>query len=144
MAIEVYTEEALLKRLNNQEIKKLADNFKQYKENLSGNIFGFKIGNPNFGKDEPLTQPPQIRGILYKVHFKPNIPKDALQKWQIAINKGQVPMSDHILVYCSGKKNKNAYLLIDLLRPKGHLKLKDFNRLLELKSNFADPFRVEF
>jgi len=144
VAIEVYTEEILLKQLNNKELKKLADDFKQYKENLSGDIFGFKIGNPNFGKDEPLTQPHQIRGILSKVHFKPNVPRDALKKWQIAINRGQVPISDHILVYCSGKKNKNTYLLIDLLRPNGHLKLKDFERLLELKSNFADPFRIEF
>ncbi|EKA7356735.1 type II toxin-antitoxin system YafO family toxin [Vibrio vulnificus] len=142
--VEVYTEELLLQQLNKSEVQKLAEDFKCYKENASGNLLGFNIGNPNFGKDEHLTQPPQIRGILSKVHFKPNTPKDAVRKWSRAIQRGDTPTSDHILIYCSGKKNKNAYLIIDLFRPNGHEMMRNFPRLNELKVNFADPFRKEF
>ncbi|KAB5597627.1 hypothetical protein F0578_21065 [Vibrio parahaemolyticus] len=142
--VEVYTEELLLQQLNKSEVNKLAQDFKCFKENASGNILGFNIGNPNFGKDELLTQPPQIRGILSKVHFKPNAPRSEVRRWIQAIQRGTTPTSDHILIYCSGKKNKNAYLIIDLFRPNGHKMMKNFSRLNELKINFADPFRKIF
>ncbi|MDM8552775.1 hypothetical protein QUF72_22030 [Desulfobacterales bacterium HSG2] len=105
---EVYTEETLFKSLNQKELKELADKFKEYKENKAGNTIGIKLGNPYFGKDEALTYPPEIRNILYKIHFKPDSPKSAVKKWNSNIQRGCIPTSDHIIIYCRGKKNTDS------------------------------------
>ncbi len=142
--LEVFVEESLQKRLNSQELKVLSENFKSYKENLAGGILGFRVGNDSFGKDEGLTQPPEIRGILYKIHIKPNQPRSEAKSWSLSIRKGFIPTSDHVLIYCQGKIKRDKFLLIDIFRPKGHLKMKDFEHLIMLKETFADPFREQF
>lgn len=142
--VEVYTEESLFKALNQKELKELADKFKEYKKNKAGNILGVNLGNPYFGKDEALTYPPEIRNILYKIHFKPDSPKPAVKKWHSHIQRGHIPTSDHIIIYCKGNKNINFYLLIDLFKPDGHKRMKDINNLIELKINFADPFMAQY
>ncbi len=91
-----------------------------------------------------MTYPPEIRNILYKVHFKPDSPKHDVKKWQSDIQRGHIPTSDHILIYCRGNKNKDSYLLIDLLKPDGHKKIKNIKNLKELKINFADPFMAQY
>jgi hypothetical protein len=144
LTVAVFVEESLFHSLQQSELKALAEAFKAYKENTSYSVLGIQLGHAYFGKDEALTQPSEVRGILYKVHFRPDTPKKAVKSWLNAINQGKVPTSDHILVYCRGKKNHNSYLLIDLLKPDGHKKIKDYERLLKLKNNFADPFRAEY
>jgi hypothetical protein len=144
VAVEVYVEEQLQQSLSQNELTNLSENFKLYKENKAGELLGVQLGNEHFGKDEGLTQPPEVRDILNKVHIKPNNPKEKIKVWMAKINRGLTPASDHILVYCSGKANKDAYLLIDIFRPDGHLKMKNLEHLKELKINFADPFREEF
>ena len=146
MTVEIFTEESLFNGFSNKnvELKALANEFKAYKENKAGLLLGFNLGNPYFGKDEKLTQPPVIRGILQKVHFKPDTPKKAKVAWSTSIRKGHIPTSDHVLLYAQGKTNLNKYLLIDIFKPDGHKKMKDFAKLVELKKNFADPFRETF
>lgn len=144
MAVTVYVEELLQNKLSNAELTNLSENFKLYKENKAGALLGVQLGSENFGKDESLTQPPEIRGVLNKVHIKPNNPREQIRLWMSRINQGLVPISDHVLIYCSGKTDLDAYLLIDIFRPNGHLKMKDFKHLKDLKTYFADPFQEEF
>lgn len=140
----VFVEESLQNRLNPTELKNLSENFKLYKENRAGSFLGLRLGSEHFGKDEHLTQPPEVRGVLSKVHIKPNNPKEKIKAWTRAVNRGLVPTSDHILIYCQGSRNVSAYLLIDIFRPNGHRRMKDFEHLLLLKQTLADPFREEF
>ncbi len=142
--IEVFVEESLKKKINSKELKNLADSFKSYKENKAGGLLGIRLGSDWFGKEESLTQPPIVRNILYKIHIKPNQPKNDAKSWTREIQRGLIPTSDHILVYCCGKSDRSKFLLIDIFRPHGHKKMKDFAHLIMLKETFADPFQKEF
>lgn len=144
MAVTVYVEEQLQKKLPQGELTNLSDNFKLYKENQAGALLGIHLGSEHFGKDESLTQPVEVRGVLNKVHIKPNNPREKVKSWMSKINRGLVPSSDHVLIYCTGKTDLDAYLLIDIFRPNGHLKMKDFKHLKDLKTHFADPFQEQF
>lgn len=142
--VSVYVNEHFLtKKMNQRELQLLVDEFKKYKENLSFKLLGISSSFEYFGKDELLTQPPEVRNILYKVHLKPiSSPKSEIKKWVSSIIQGRIPTSDRVLIYTKGAIDESNYLLLDLLEPNGHEKMKNFNHVRYLK-DLADIFREQ-
>lgn len=132
MSVRVFTSRLIRQTLPEQDLNDLVQDFKAYKSDS---------GRPStFGRDalydHPNTYPPVRQEEVRHIHLAdPSYwPVRALQ-----FNR----TSDEHLVYCQGIRDKNCYLLIQLLSPDAHDQARN-NNIMAVIAKEAGKFRNQY
>lgn len=132
MSVRVLASRLIKETLPEQELKDLAQDFKDYKSDS---------GRPStFGRDalydHPNTYPPVRQEEVRHIHLADP------SYWPVRTLQFNRTSDEH-LVYCQGIRDKNCYLLIQLLSPDAHDQARN-NNIMAVIAKEAGKFRNQY